>query len=154
MKIVRSSELPWADALARGKFGSRRKPLGGEKASCGLWELAPGKCSFPLHRHHGTEEALFAISGKAKVRTTEAETPVGPGDFVSFPAGGLAHQLVNDGSEPFVYLAIGVSSGVVDVVEYPDSGKVACRYGEAQGKNSKRWVFEEKSQVDSFKGEE
>ncbi len=155
MKIVRSSEIPWADALTRGKFGNRRKPLGGERVSCGLWELSPGKRSFPLHRHHGTEEALFVLSGKAKVRTTEGETPIGPGDFVSFPVGGLAHQLVNDGVEPLVYLALGVPlPGSVDVVEYPDSGKVACRHGELGGKESKRWVFKDASQVDYFEGEE
>src|SRR5687767_12549672 len=125
MKIVRSSEAEWKQAMDRGKFGGRRKALGGEKLSCGLWELPPGKRSFPLHFHHGTEEALFVISGHAKVRTPEGETPIGPGDFVSFPVGGPAHQLVNDGEEPMVYL--GMSAGVgLDIVEYPDSDKVAA----------------------------
>ncbi|TMB40367.1 MAG: cupin domain-containing protein [Deltaproteobacteria bacterium] len=151
MKVVRSSEVPWADAIVRGSFGGRRKALGGERISCGLWELLPGKRSFPLHRHLGTEEALFGISGRAKVRTSEGETEIAAGDFVSFSAGGPAHQLVNDGQEPFVYLAMSHSLGV-DLVEYPDSGKVACAAG--TWPNMKRFVFPEKAQVDYFEGEE
>jgi uncharacterized cupin superfamily protein len=76
-----------------------------------------------------TEEALYILSGHAKVRTPEGLTEIGPGDFVSFPAGGPAHQLINDGTEPMVYLAIGANFTGADVVEYPDSGKIALRAG-------------------------
>ncbi len=150
MKVVRTSEMPWSDALQRGEFSQRRKGLGGEKLSCGLWELAPGKRSFPLHAHHVTEEALFVLSGRGTVRTPEGLTDVGPGDFVSFPAGGPAHQLVNDGSEPLVYVAM-AATAAADVVEYPDSDKVACRAG--AGPNLKRFVFRKSDQVDYFAGE-
>jgi uncharacterized cupin superfamily protein len=150
MKIVRSSQEPWKDALVRGQFGQRRKGLGGERLTAGLWELAPGKRSFPLHAHLVTEEALFVVSGTAKVRTPEGETPIGPGDYVSFPPGGPAHQLVNDGAAPLVYLGLSASSGV-DVVEYPDSDKLAASVG--TGPSAKRWVFRRGSQVDYFDGE-
>ena len=63
MKISRSSEVPWAQSIDRGKFQGRRKPLGGEKLLCGLWELPQGKRSFPLHFHHVTEEAIWVVSG-------------------------------------------------------------------------------------------
>jgi uncharacterized cupin superfamily protein len=97
-----------------------------------------------------TDEALYMVSGKAKVRTSDGETPIGPGDFVSFPAGGTAHQIINDGSEPCVFL--GLSAGVgIDIVEYPDSGKVAASVGGPGA--GKRFIFEEKTQVDYFKGE-
>ena len=151
MKIVRTAELPWSDAIDRGPFRQRRKGLGGEKLSCGLWELPPGKRSFPLHVHHVTEEAMFVLAGRARVRTPEGETPVGPGDYVSFPAGGPAHQLLNDGAEPLVYLALSATQGV-DVVEYPDSRKVAASVGPYPAR--KRWVFREKDQADYFEGEE
>jgi uncharacterized cupin superfamily protein len=151
MKIVKTSEMQWTDATKRGRFGQRRKELGGDKLRCGLWELAAGKTSFPLHRHLATEEAMFVVSGKAKIRTNEGETPVGAGDYVSFPAGGVAHHVINDGTEPFVY--VGMSAGVgVDVVEYPDSGKIACALG-APG-SGKRFVFMESGQVDYWKGED
>ena len=99
--------------------------------SGGLWELPPGKRSFPMHKHYVTEEALFVLSGRAKVRTPDGETDIGPGDYVSFLAGGVAHQLVYDGAESLVYLGLSGVSGP-DVVEYPDSGKVGCRTAEDQ----------------------
>src|SRR5438045_2945244 len=49
MKLVRTNQEPWTDALNKGRFGNRRKPLAGVKLQSGLWELAPGKRSFPLH---------------------------------------------------------------------------------------------------------
>jgi uncharacterized cupin superfamily protein len=143
MKVVRTSEVEWTQAMNKGRFGQRRKALGGEKLTCGLWELAPGKRSFPLHVHHVTEEAMFVVSGHGKVRT--------PGDYVSFPAGGPAHQLLNDGSEPLVYVGMAATIGI-DIVEYPDSGKLACAMGGFPA--GKRWMFRANSVVDYFDGEE
>lgn len=150
MKVIRTSEIPWVDAVNRGKFLQRRKALGGEKLTCGLWELAPGKRSFPLHAHLVTEEALFVVSGRGKVRTPDGLTDIGPGDYVSFPAGGPAHQLVNDGTEPLVYLGMSAVQGV-DVVHYPDSGKIASAVGVFP--KAKRFVFRERDGVDYYEGE-
>lgn len=150
MKVVRTSEIPWAEAMNRGKFAQRRKALGGEKLTCSLWELAPGKRSFPLHAHLVTEEALFVVSGRGKVRTPDGLTEIGPGDHVSFPAGGPAHQLVNDGTEPLVYVGMSAVQGA-DVVQYPDSGKIASAVGAFP--NARRWVFREKDGADYFEGE-
>ncbi len=151
MKIVRSSELEWKEAIARGEFQQRRKGLGGGRLGAGLWELPPGKRSFPLHGHLVTEEALFVLSGRGQVRTPSGLSPIGPGDFVSFPPGGPAHQLVNDGTEPLVYLGLSASQGGADVVEYPDSGKVASSVG--TWPDVRRFVFRKDSQVDYFDGE-
>lgn len=150
MKIVRTMQAQWVDAMQKGNFGQRRKALGGEKLTCGLWELPPGKKSFPLHLHHVTEEALFVISGTAKVRTPEGETAISTGDYVSFPPGGLAHQLVNDGTEPMVYLGMSATQGV-DVIEYPDSEKVAAAVGSPPA--GKRFMFKKASQAEYFEGE-
>src|SRR5438309_1569085 len=111
MNVVRTSGMEWEKAMDHGPFSQRRKGLGGKKLSCDLWELAPGKKSFPFHMHHVTEEALFVVSGSAKVRTPEGLTPIGPGDFVSFPPGDAPHQLVNDGTEPCVYVALSATYG-------------------------------------------
>jgi uncharacterized cupin superfamily protein len=150
MNVVRTSELPWADALKRGAFQQRRKSLGGQKLTCSLWELPPGKRSFPLHLHHVAEEALWVVSGRGQVRTPDGLTPIGPGDFVSFPAGGAAHQVVNDGDEPLVYVGMAAVSGV-DVVEYPESDKVAAAVGTFP--TGKRFMFRKGSQVDYLDGE-
>ena len=56
-----------------------------------------------------------------------------------------------DGAEPLVYLALSATQGV-DVVEYPDSRKVAASVGPYPAR--KRWVFREKDQADYFEGEE
>ena len=151
MKIVKTADVPWADAMKKGNFGQRRKDLGSTgKLSAGLYELAPGKKSFPFHMHHVTEEALFVISGSAKVRTAEGMTPISAGDWVGFPPGAGAHQLVNDGNEPCVYVALGVSMGV-DVVEYPDSGKISSAVTGPSGRQ--RFIFPKDSQVEYFHGE-
>lgn len=150
IKIVRSSENEWEAGISRGSFSQRRKSLGGERLGCSLWELAPGKKSFPMHAHQVTEEALFALSGRAKVRGSDGEHAIGAGDFVSFPAG-TAHQLINDGDEPFVYLAISARQGV-DIVEYPDSGKIAFLIGTFP--SGKSMMFRTSDQADYFEGEE
>lgn len=154
MKITRSTDVAWATALEKGKFAGRRKGLSppDTKLSTGLWELPPGKRSFPMHAHHVTEEALYVVSGRAKVRTPDGETPIGPGDYVAFPAGGPAHQLVNDGNEPFVYLGFSVNVAGADIVEYPDSGKIGVSIG--TGPDRKRFMFRAKEQADYFEGEE
>jgi uncharacterized cupin superfamily protein len=151
MKVVRSAELQWEQRINHGRFAGSRKPLGGDKLMCGLWELLPGKRSFPLHLHHVAEEAMYVISGRAKVRTPDGETLIGPGDYVSFPAGGPAHQLVNDGDQPLLYLGMSTSTGV-DVVEYPESGKIACSVGAFP--KGKRFVFRTRDQADYWDGEE
>src|SRR4051812_23449164 len=151
MNIVRTKDLPWADGMKQGQFFQNRKTLGGKALACGLWELPPGKKSFPFHMHHVTEEALFVVSGSAKVRSPEGLAAIGAGDWVMFPPGDGAHQLINDGSEPMVYLALGVSLGV-DIVEYPDSGKISSSI--QAGPERKRFVFKRDSQVEYFAGED
>jgi uncharacterized cupin superfamily protein len=151
MKIVRSRDIEWTQAIDHGRFNGRRKALGGEKLTAGLWELPPGKRSFPMHFHHVTEEALFVVSGTAKVRTPDGETEIGPGDFVSFFAGGPAHQLVNDGTEPLVYLGLSAVQGA-DIVEYPESNKIALSAG--SGTARKRLIFKQGDTADYFAGEE
>ena len=151
MKIVRTREVEWTQAIDKGRFNGRRKPIGGQKLTASLWELPPGKRSFPLHFHHVTEEALFVVSGSAKVRTPEGEHEIGPGDYVSFPAGGPAHQLVNDGQEPLVYLGLSAVFGH-DIVEYPDSNKLACSVGSFP--TGKRFIFRRSEQPDYWEGEE
>jgi uncharacterized cupin superfamily protein len=150
MKIVRTSEVEWKQQMQRGPYDQQRKELGGDALKCGLWSLAPGKKSFPFHVHHVTEEAMFVVSGRAKVRSSDGDHAIGPGDYVSFPAG-VAHQLINDGAEPLVYLAMSATKGV-DVVDYPDSGKVAFMLGGPP--NARRAIFRNKDQADYFEGEE
>jgi uncharacterized cupin superfamily protein len=102
------------------------------------WLRASSLASRSAHEH------------RAKVRTPEGQTAIGPGDFVSFPPGGPAHQLINDGHEPLVYIGMSATQGV-DVVEYPDSNKVASAVGAPP--DGKRFLFRKDAQVDYFDGE-
>ena len=151
MKIIRTDQVQWQSAMNRGPFQSRRKQIGGEKLTAGLWELAPGKLSFPMHTHSITEEAMYVISGTGVVRTSEGEPQIAAGDYVSFPPGGPAHQVQADAAAPLVFLAMSAVQGF-DLVEYPNSKKVACSLG--TGPNAKRFVFREADQADYFEGEE
>lgn len=144
MKTVRTNETAWVEHTNRGNYSQRRKALGGEKLSCGLWELAPGKKSFPFHSHLVTEEAMFVVFSRGQVRTPEGMTPISTGDCVSFPPGAGAHQLLNDGSEPLVYVGMSATIGI-DIVEYPDTGKLAAAVG-APGKGQ-RFLYEKDKQV-------
>ena len=93
---------------------------------------------------------MYVLSGSAKIRTPEGLTPIGAGDYVSFPPGGPAHQLVNDGAEPMLYLAMSAGQGV-DIVEYPDSNKVSSVVGVFP--NAKRFIFKKADQAEYFDGE-
>jgi hypothetical protein len=151
MKVVRTNGMGWDSPIEHGRFHQRRKHLGGEKLGCGLWELPPGKTIVPLpfsprHRR-GAVRHLRPRQGAYARRRNE----IGPGDYVSFPAGGVPHQLINEGTEPLVYLGMSAGQGV-DIVEYPDSGKVACAIGKAP--TGKRWVWRDKDQAGYFDGED
>ncbi|WP_438447590.1 cupin domain-containing protein [Gorillibacterium sp. sgz5001074] len=86
--------------------------------------LDPGKYSFPYHFHRNAEEMFVVLSGRAMLRTPEGFRELEEGDVAFFGIGPEgAHQLYNHTEEPFRYLDIRTDQGL-DVVEYPDSGKI------------------------------
>ena len=95
---------------------------------CAVHVVPPGKRAFPFHRHHVTDELFYVVSGTGEYRFGDMKYPVRAGDIIGAPAGTNAHQLINTGSEDLRY--IGISTiGSVDVVDYPDSGKVGIGAG-------------------------
>lgn len=122
--------------------------LGGELLGGTVYELPPGKKSFPFHWHHGVEELLVVLEGEPTLRTTDGEQQLKRGDAVSFTTGSQgAHQLRNETDAPARYLMI---STVVDyeVAHYPDSGKVGILSKDF------RLVVRSDSQVDYMDGED
>jgi uncharacterized cupin superfamily protein len=87
-----------------------------------LITIAPGDKSTEFHAHKYEEEAIYVLSGHGTEVMGETTQKVGPGDFIGFPAGGVAHETVNDGTEPLVCLVIGQRLAQ-DVVDYPRKGK-------------------------------
>jgi uncharacterized cupin superfamily protein len=108
--------------------------------------LNPGQFSFPYHFHRNAEELMMIISGSMTMRSPEGFEIVTKGDIVFIEIGETgAHQFFNHSDEPCTYLDIRTLIGI-DVVEYPDSGKINIMPGFE--------VFEKSSRVDYFKGEE
>ena len=87
-----------------------------------LIAIAPGDKSTELHTHKYEEEAIYVLSGHGTEVMGGTTEKIGPGDFIGFPAGGVAHETVNDGTEPLVCLVIGQRLQQ-DVVDYPGKGK-------------------------------
>jgi uncharacterized cupin superfamily protein len=92
-----------------------------------LITIAAGDKSTEFHTHKYEEEAIYVLSGRGTEIVGETAQKIGPGDFIGFPAGGVAHETVNDGTEPLVCLVIGQRL-VQDVVDYPRKGKRLYRY--------------------------
>ena len=87
-----------------------------------LITIAPGDKSTEFHTHKYEEEAIYVLSGHGTEVIGDTSQKIGPGDFIGFPAGGAAHETVNDGTEPLVCLVIGQRLAQ-DVVDYPRKGK-------------------------------
>lgn len=123
--------------------------IGAKALGFNVTSLDPGKRSCPYHFHHLEEELFYVLEGRGLLRqgdtSGEEIVEVRAGDFISFPAGtGVAHQFINDGETPLVYLA--VSNRVDgDVAEYPDSNKVLLR--------RTRLMLRREPKLDYFDGE-
>ena len=87
-----------------------------------LISIAPGDKSTEFHTHRYEEEAIYVLSGRGTEVIGEGSHRIGPGDFIGFPAGGAAHETINDGTEPLVCLVIDQRLAQ-DVVDYPRKGK-------------------------------
>ena len=87
-----------------------------------LISIAPGEKSTEFHSHKYEEEAIYVLSGHGTEAIGDTTQKIGPGDFIGFPASGVAHETVNDGTEPLVCLVIGQRLAQ-DVVDYPRAGK-------------------------------
>ena len=116
----------------QGKVGSVGPLLGLKGLGCSLTIVPPGKRAWPFHRHHVTSELFYIISGSGEVRLDDRRLPLRAGDLIANPAGGEAHQIVNTGTSELRYLAFS-DIHTADVIEYPDSGKVAVAAGVSKG---------------------
>ena len=131
--IVNIADAELQEQKHGDKFDVRRARLGQSLGlmglGCSLQVIPPGKRAYPFHRHHVMDELFYLVSGTGEYRFGDQRHPIKPGDIVAAPAGTEAHQFVNTGSEDLTCLAIsGVGTGV-DVVDYPDSGKVGVGAG-------------------------
>ena len=130
--IVNIADLAFQDRghgeTFKSKMGRVGPTLGLTGLGCSVHVVPPGKRAWPFHRHHVMDELFFIVSGEGEYRFGDETFPVRAGDIIGAPAGGQAHQIVNTGKDDIRYLGISSMSSV-DVVEYPDSKKVAIAAG-------------------------
>ena len=127
--VINIDDVPLVDRGNGKQFAvkwGRVGPLVGLNGlGCAVHVVPPGKKAFPFHRQ---DELFFVVSGEGEYRFGEKILPVRSGDIVAAPAGTEAHQLINTGSDDLRYLGISTGGGV-DVVDYPDSKKIAVAAG-------------------------
>ena len=131
-RIINIAELALRDGGNgkgfQAKLGRAGPLLGLKRLGCSLTIVPPGKRAWPFHRHHVTDELCYIISGSGEVRLNDRTLPVRTGDLIASPAGAEAHQIINTGASELRYLAIS-DINTVDIIEYPDSGKVGMAAG-------------------------
>jgi uncharacterized cupin superfamily protein len=109
-----------------GVRGQRLRRQLGASLSAAVWELEPGATQAPYHFHHGGEELLIVLRGTPTLRSPEGERELKEGEVVHFPRGPEgAHQLSNR-SGGVVRYVMAASQGTPEIIEYPDSGKIAA----------------------------
>jgi uncharacterized cupin superfamily protein len=107
----------------------------------GIYELLPGQTQCPYHFHHGNDELLIVLDGSPTLRTPAGEQELQPGDTAPFPAGrDGAHQVVNRSEKPARYL-IAARHVTPEVVEYPDSGKLAAMARSESHRGGPLWTW-------------
>lgn len=111
MKGVIVMSEPTLIVLESEVEGTRRNPprvskilisehtVGATQISLGLNITEPGS-EIPLHKHTDQEEAMFFVSGKAKLYAGGKEYDLVPGTALFSPIG-IEHKIVNTGDEPF-----------------------------------------------------
>jgi uncharacterized cupin superfamily protein len=137
-----------------GQVGAR---IGAQKLGYNITAVPPGKRAFPIHNHHTNEEMFFILQGSGEVRIGAEKFPIRQGDFIASPPGGpeLAHQIINTGTQELRYLAVSTMI-TPELVEYPDSGKVAGYSRQTAADGSKRVLVQigrPESGVDYWDGE-
>lgn len=159
---INENEMEW-DSLSHGdKIEHKRKnftkDLTENKIVAGLYEILPGKVSWPFHYHIANEEVFYIIEGEGEMKTNGDSFMVKAGDFIRFPVGeNGAHQLKNTSADkPLKYLDFGTTNHP-DLVFMPDSNKVGIFGGGApcqSMKNRTIWkYFNLDTEIDYMKDE-
>jgi uncharacterized cupin superfamily protein len=125
-----------------GRHGSVGAAIGARLLGCSVTVVPPGKRAWPFHCHHVNEELFVILDGTGVVRIGDADHPVRAGIVIACPPGGpeTAHQLINTGEVDLRYLSVSTMIAS-EVVEYPDSGKVAVYVGSAPGGDRAQRTF-------------
>lgn len=103
--------------------------VGFEHIGVHLVRVEPGHDSTQYHVHQAEEEFIYILSGRGLAEIGDETKEVGPGDFMGFAAGGLAHGLSNPFTEDLVYLVGGMRLEF-DICDYPKVNTRLYRRGD------------------------
>ena len=88
------------------------------KSDFHLIEVPIGSATCAFHRHLCEEECINILEGTGTARIGATVLQVEAGDFITYPAGGEAHDLRNTGSSILKCIIIGQRLDF-DIVDYP-----------------------------------
>jgi uncharacterized cupin superfamily protein len=119
-------KLRWLERGTRFQvgLGEIAEPLGLSEIGATLHVVPAGKTAWPYHRHHGADELFLVLSGTGTLRFGERRLPIKAGDCIGCPPGGEAHQIINSSEGELRYIAF-ANHTRAEVLEYPDSGRIA-----------------------------
>lgn len=80
--------------------------------------VEPGHRSTELHAHSFEEECVYVLAGRGTAILGDRTILIGPGDFLAYPANGVPHEIINEGSDPLIFLVVGHRLDH-DVIDYP-----------------------------------
>ncbi|QPV62338.1 cupin domain-containing protein [Halosimplex litoreum] len=120
--VVSAADFDW-DEYDHGEREFRRKRLGGaaggEDLGTSLYELEPGKRTWPRHYHAGNEEAIYILGGELTLylergadsdeegERAVTEHALEPGDYAALPSGpDHAHEVEARGDDTARFLVI------------------------------------------------
>ena len=159
--VVNLSDLKLSSRSKGKRFGWKRAQLGAaagaKRIGCSMYELPPGRQSFPYHYHCANEEAIFVLEGEGTMRLAGRRIRIRRGDYVALLVGEQgAHQVINISKRPLRYLCISTMIEP-EVGIYPDSGKIGIFAGTAPGgppaARTMRTYLRAKPEADYWDGE-
>ena len=147
----------WEREVSQGRFGVRGTRVGAaagaERLGASVYELEPGKRNLPYHAHFGIEELLIVLRGRPTLRTPAGERELAEGEVVAFaPGRDGAHQLINDSDAVVRYVVVSTTASA-DLVEYPDSNKIAAMGGGFRAPGAVSYMLSTAKQLGYFDGE-
>ena len=136
------------------RSNTRRLVPPGHTLGMSLYELLPQQTQCPYHFHHGNEELILVLAGSPTLRSPNGEGELSAGEVVHFPRGPAgAHQVVNRSTAPARYVIVDAKV-TPEIVEYPDSGKLASMARTESQRGAPLWtVHRLDAEVDYFDGE-
>jgi uncharacterized cupin superfamily protein len=147
----------WERDVSRGPFGVRGTRVGAaagaERLGASVYEIEPGKRNLPYHAHFGIEELLIVLSGRPTLRSPAGERELAEGEVVAFAPGREgAHQLINNSDSVVRYLVFSTTAPA-DLVEYPDSNKIAAMGGAFRAPGAVSYMLSTAEALGYFDGE-